>query len=150
MLAEDSNHAISKSNISSINIDTTIIGEKSKIFYVFIAVLKLTELDLLFSTESSKQFKGHTADFPVIYFQRGNTTPYYVGDARDYYCGEYRLARNFVKSKKNIGAIQKFKVTGAFDINDDGILDIIEINRGITYYITPSGELFVMQTPEGC
>ena len=141
---------ITKANILDVKYDITTIGKSLNVLKVIIVNLKLKDLNKLFPSARPSRFEGRTADFSLVYFQKANEPVFYVGDGRDEKCASSRLDMKANGKASDLGSIYKFDVTGAFDVTSDGVVDIIEINKGITYYLEPSGDLLVIQAPTGC
>ncbi len=151
ILDKKSNMPVTKSNIADVSYEITTIGKTPHSLRVIIVTLKLKDLDKILTSNRPLRFQGRTADFYLIYFQKGNEPVFYVGDGRDEKCVASRLDMKADGKDKDLGPIYRFDVTGAFDVTYDGLPDFIETNNEITYYLDPSGELLVVHThTSGC
>jgi len=100
--------------------------------------------------ESATTFaSGRTLDFPLIHFKFNKKTPFFVGD------GSWCSSR-FVYIRKKKGVPQhlksyyKYVITNAFDLNEDGFPDIIEINNSFSYKLGKDQSLSVIDRDYGC
>ena len=51
---------------------------------------------------------------------------------------------------QQLGAVERFRITGAFDSNGDGAPDLLEVNDRFAYLLEPDGRLFVVRVGLGC
>ncbi len=137
-------------DVRKVEFEYTLIGKRNGGFMVGIAVLHLKNLDRLLPEYAfpKKSIRGRMAMFPVIIFKRGNEKPYYFGDGS--WCAAYRLWSKVEKNLENLGPVERFKVTGAWDLDHDGIADIIEINDELAYYLSRNGRWLVVRDSPGC
>jgi hypothetical protein len=49
-----------------------------------------------------------------------------------------------------LGAVDRFRITGAYDVDADGAPDLLEVNDRVTYLLEPDGRLFVVRIGRGC
>lgn len=138
-----------------------------KTFSMSIALLEIKNLQNYFKISRDPEIRKKYDDvlklktivFPVIYFTM-NAKTYYIGDGS--YCSE-RPVREFVESlmsedsssKKqtvntSLGSIHTFAVTNAYDINNDGEPDVLQINNAFSYWIKENGELYVIEAEWAC
>jgi hypothetical protein len=89
--------------------------------------------------------KPHDFDFPVLFLTLGNAKMFYFGDGSE--CAFSRTSSQ--RTAKNLGPTDRFKLTGAYDFDGDGLPDVIEINRAVAYLIE-NGTLKVIDYTQGC
>ena len=82
-------------------------------------------------------------EFPIIYFIPPNQEPRFIGDGS---------ACSYVKLQQDQGnaSFDRFQVTKAFDLNLDGMVDLLEINGSFTCWINSAGDPIVVHYGSGC
>jgi hypothetical protein len=96
---------------------------------------------------SSEKLKDKMAEFPVIFFKRGDGEPSYVADGS--WCASYRLVQNIEADIKDLGPTERFQVKRAFDFDGDNGPEMLEIND-VLYLLKTDNSLKVIRNPMGC
>jgi hypothetical protein len=93
----------------------------------------------------------------VIFFRRPGEPPRYAGDGS--WCASANLGDLLGASAAEappredaalLGAVERFRLTGAFDANADGAPDVLEVNERFAYLLEPDGRFFVIRYALGC
>jgi hypothetical protein len=50
---------------------------------------------------------------------------------------------------RQLGPLERFKVSAAYDVRGHGTPDLLVVNESIVYYFSPQGDLFVVDYPPG-
>lgn len=145
--------------VVSSRIETTTAGFGPPPFAMVVAVLELRNLDRLYRDggrgyapgfDVPARLAGRTIDYPVIFFRTRAGGVRYVGDGSS--CATSSVVAAAVNSgpRDPLGAVERFRVTGAFDANSDGAPDVLEINDRFAYLLERDGRLFVIRVGVGC
>lgn len=136
-------------------VETTTVGFAPRPFVMAVAVLTLRNLDRLYPSiewdaELGTKLRGRTIEYPVIFFRSSAGELRYVGDGSS--CATYPVASAASRPDppRLLGAIERFRLTGAFDTNGDGAPDLLEVNDRFTYLLEPDGRLLVVRVGLGC
>lgn len=126
------------------------IGERTSAFRLLIVSLLLKQVGESYPTEllpsELKENPAATLEFPVIYFSHPkNPKPEFVGDGAD--CSYAKLEDSGIQGRKSF---DRFRATRAFDLDLDGIVDILEINERFAYEIAPGKNPLVINYGQGC
>ncbi len=63
--------------------------------------------------------------------------------------GDLFMTKHFLNSDKG-NSFDRFNVTNAFDLNADGIIDVLEINDRFAYSLDSMGNPTVINYGQGC
>jgi hypothetical protein len=89
------------------------------------------------------------ADFPVLYFQHPSRShPIYIGDGS--MCSDDQYEKYPEPQDGAEGSFDRFRITGAFDFDQDGTADVLEVNDRFAYWIDTTGMPEVIQYGLGC
>jgi hypothetical protein len=142
-------------DIVSTRVEVTTVGAGPRPFVMAVAVLTLHNLDRLYPSIEwdpglGAKLRGHTIEYPVIFFRPPNAELRFVGDGSS--CAVYPVASaaSLPNPPIQLGAIERFRLTGAFDTNSDGAPDLIEVNDRFTYLLEPDGTMLVVKVGLGC
>ena len=147
---------IEPGDIASTQIETMTVGFGQRPFVMAIAVLTLRNLDRLYGglewlpADLAPRLRINTIEYPVIFFRPSSGSARYVGDGSS--CASTRAFRGDPQPETTpqLGAVERFRITGAFDSNDDGAPDVLEVNDRFAYLLEPDGRLFVVRFGLGC
>ncbi len=154
---------IDASHIRGMRLELTTVGLGPRPFTLAIAVLELEGADELydlsyFGTRLPARLRaGDRLEYPVIFFRRPGGAPTYAGDGS--WCASVDVADLLGRgghSPSNrdgdslLGAVERFRLTGAFDANGDGAPDVLEVNGLVAYLLQPDGRFFVVRYAAGC
>jgi hypothetical protein len=150
---------IEAAEVVSSRMETTTVGFGPPPFTMVIAVLELRNLDRLYRDggrgyapgfDVTARLAGRSIDYPVIFFRTRAGGVRYVGDGS--LCATPSVVAAAVNSgpRDPLGAVARFRITGAFDGDSDGTPDVLEINDRFAYLLERDGSLFVIRVGVGC
>ena len=90
--------------------------------------------------------RGRLADFPVLFLSQSGGPSRYIGDGSA--CAGLRL--HLPSADAFLGALDRFVISGAWDLDVNGTPDLIQVNDRVLYWIQPDGPLLVLDYRQGC
>ena len=150
---------ISPEMIDHIRFEQTTFGSGNNQSVLTVAILRIKGLksayqgsdtsDYTQELRKSLELKSGKADFPVIYYKpAGHTEPLFIGDGST--CSYVRFEKYPAPVQGAEGAFDRFVPSKAFDMDHDGALDILEINKRFAYRFKRDGKPEVISFGSGC
>ncbi|MEM7349479.1 MAG: hypothetical protein AAF657_01650 [Acidobacteriota bacterium] len=154
--SEGAEATITPDDVDGIELQVLNVGQGEPAFRMIVAVLRLRHLDRLLGSNGYQVLESlHSklAEFPVIFWQRPGGEPFYVGDGS--WCSTYRLSmessvRQAAETVRNLGPMERFELTAAYDLSGDGQPEILVVNKVVAYYLEADDRLTVMDWQQGC
>ena len=140
---------IQTADIESILFEHTQVGAPGRGALLSVAVLRLRNLDRLLPIRGDpdpESVRGRLADFPVLFLSQSGGPSRYIGDGSA--CAGLRL--HLPSADAFLGALDRFVISGAWDLDVNGTPDLIQVNDRVLYWIQPDGPLLVLDYRQGC
>jgi hypothetical protein len=150
---------IEADDIVSTRLETTTVGLGERPFTVAVAVLTLRNLERLYADRGfgyapgdglAHRLAGRTVEYPVIFFRTPPGRLRHVGDGSRCATLPVHAAAAGADPLASLGAVERFRISGAFGSDAAGGPRVLEVNDRFAYLLEEDGSLFVVRVGVGC